>query len=191
MAVITVSRQYGSLGNVVVNMVAQRLGYRVAMRDLINQAALRAGSPVVALAVIDELHLLGISPTSEEYQAYIRAVQTVIEELAAEGNVILAGRGGQAVLHNRPGVLHVKIIAPLEIRAQRLAERHGIPLQAARAQARASDRERRLYLKRFYDLDWNDPLLYDLVINTARLTPEAACDLICIAVQQHVSRFKG
>ena len=84
MAVITVSRQYGSLGNVVVNMVAQRLGYRVAMRDLINQAALRAGSPVVALAVIDELHLLGISPTSEEYQAYIRAVQTVIEELAAE-----------------------------------------------------------------------------------------------------------
>jgi cytidylate kinase len=186
MAVITVSRQYGSLGNVVINAVAQRLGYRVAMRDLINQAALRSGSPAVALAIIDELHLLGISPTSEEYLGYIRAVRSVIEELAAEGNVILAGRGGQAVLRNRPGVLHVKMIAPLEIRAQRLAERHHISLQAARAQARASDRERRQYLKRFYDLDWNDPLLYDLVINTAHLSAEAACDLICLSVQQHL-----
>jgi cytidylate kinase len=188
MAVITISRQYGSLGNVVVNMVAQRLGYRVAMRDLINQAALRAGAPVVALAVIDELHLLGVAPTPEEYTAYIRAVQTVIEELAAEGNVILAGRGGQAVLHNRPGVLHVKMVAPLEVRAQRLAERHDISLAAARAQARASDRERRLYLKRFYNLDWNDPLLYDLVINTASLSAEAACDLICLAVQKYIPR---
>ena len=183
MAVITVSRQYGSLGNVVVNAVAARLGYRVAMRELINQAALRAGAPSVALAVIDELHLLGISPDPEEYQAYIHSVRTVIEELAAEGSVILAGRGGQAVLRGRPGVLHVKIIAPLEIRAQRLAERHSISLQAARAQARASDRARCQYLKRFYDLDWNDPLLYDLVINTARLSDEAACDLICRAVQ--------
>ena len=68
-----------------------------------------------------------------------------------------------------------------------LAERHHIALQAARAQARASDRERRLYLKRFYDLDWNDPLLYDLVINTAHLSDEAACELICLAVQQHIS----
>jgi cytidylate kinase len=186
MAVITISRQYGSLGNGVANAVAARLGYRVVMRDLINQAALRAGSPAVALAVIDELHLLGISPTSEEYQAYIRALRSVIEELAAAGNVILTGRGGQVVLRDHPGVLHVKIVAPLEIRAQRLAERHHISLQAACAQARASDRERRLYLKRFYDIDWNDPLLYDLVINTARLSAEAACDLICQAVQQHL-----
>ena len=186
MGVITVSRQYGSLGNVIVNAVAARLGYRVAMRDLINQAALRAGSPSVALAVIDELHLLGISPTSEEYQAYICSVRTVIEELAAKGNVILAGRGGQAVLHDRPGVLHVKIIAPFEVRAQRLAERHHIALQAARARARASDRERCLYLKRFYNLDGNDPLLYDLVINTAHLSVEAATGLICRAVQEYL-----
>lgn len=183
MGVITISRQYGSLGNVVVQAVAERLGYRVAMRELINRAALRAGAPSVALAVIDELHLLGITPDPEEYQAYILAMRSVIEELADGGNVIIAGRGGQAVLRDRPGVLHVKMVAPLEIRAARLAERHHISLQAARAQARASDRERRIYLKRFYNIDWNDPLLYDLVINTARLSAEAACDLICHAVQ--------
>ena len=186
LAVITISRQYGSLGNVVMQAVAERLGYRLAMRELINQAALRAGAPSVALAVIDELHLLGISPDPQEYQAYIRAMGSVIEELADGGDVIIAGRGGQAVLRDRPGVLHVKIIAPFEVRAQRLAERHHISLQAARHQARASDRERRAYLKRFYNIDWNDPLLYDLVINTACLNAEAACNLICHAVQERL-----
>jgi cytidylate kinase len=183
MAVITISRQYGSLGNIVANAVAARLGYPVVMRDLINQAALRAGAPSVALAIIDELNLLGIAPTPAEYQAYTRAVQTVMEELAAQGSVVIVGRAGQVVLRGHPQALHVRLIAPLDVRAQRIAERHHVSLPAALAQVRASDRQRRAYLKRFYDSDWNDPLLYDLVINTARLNAEVACDLICQAIQ--------
>lgn len=184
MAVITMSRQYGSLGNVVANALAERLGYRVVMRELINQAALRAGAPSVALAIIDELGLLGISPTQDEYLAYSRAVQTVMEDLAAAGNVIIVGRAGQVVLRDHPGVLHVRLIAPLELRTQRLAERHHISVHAAHAQATARDRQRRTYLKRFYNIDWNDPLLYDLVINTAHLGAAEACDLIYQAARQ-------
>ncbi len=184
MAVITISRQYGSLGNIVANALAERLGYRVVMRELINQAALLAGAPSVALAIIDELGLLGISPTQDEYLAYSRAVQTVMEDLAAAGNVILVGRAGQVVLCDHPGVLHVRMIAPLELRVKRLAERHYISAHAARAQATARDRQRRTYLKRFYNVDWNDPLLYDLVINTAHLEATEACDLIYQAARK-------
>ena len=184
MAVITMSRQYGSLGNVVANALAERLGYRVVMRELINQAALRAGAPSVALAIIDELGLMGISPTQDEYLAYSRAVQTVMEDLAAAGNVIIVGRAGQVVLRDHPGALHVRLIAPLELRAQRLAERHNISVHAAHAQAIARDRQRRTYLKRFYKIDWNDPLLYDLVINTAHLGAAEACNLIYQAARQ-------
>jgi cytidylate kinase len=184
MAVITMSRQYGSLGNIVVHALAESLGYRVVMRELINQAALRAGAPAVALAIIDELGLLGITPTADEYQAYTRAVQTVMEELAAAGDVIIVGRGGQVVLANFPGVLRVRMIAPLDVRARRLAERLHISVRAAHAQAAASDRQRRTYLKRFYNIDWDDPLLYDLVINTAHLDAAQACDLIYQAARQ-------
>jgi cytidylate kinase len=184
MAVITISRQWGSLGNVIANAVADRLGYRVVMRQLINQAALRAGAPEVALAVIDELHLLGMAPTDEEYRAYIQAMHLVMEELAGQGKVVIVGRGGQVALRDRPGTLHVRVIAPFDLRVQRLAERHHISPAAARAQARASDRERRSYLKRFYNVDVNDPGLYDLVISTAHLSPATACDLICRAVQE-------
>lgn len=186
MTVITISRQYGSLGNSIANAVAGCLGCPVVMRDLINQAALRAGAPAVALAMIDELHLLGINPTPSEYQAYIEALKTGLEELARQGNLIIVGRAGQVVLHDHPGVLHIRIIAPLELRAQRLADRHHISIQAARAQARASDRERSSFLKRFFNSDWNDPLLYDLVINTAYISENEACGLICQAVKRDV-----
>ena len=188
MAVITISRQYGSLGNIVANALGQRLGYRVVMRELINQAASAAGAPEVALAVIDELGLLGLSPSEEDYQAYIHAVKSVMQELADEGNAIIVGRGGQVVLAGRPDVLHVRTVAPVELRVARIAARHHISLPAARAQIKTSDRQRRIFLKRFYAIDGNDPQLYDLVINTAHMSAETACDLICVALQQE--RFR-
>ncbi len=184
MAVITISRQYGSLGNITANALGQRLGYRVVMRELINQAAGAAGAPEVALAVIDELGLLGFSPTEQDYQAYIHAVKAVMLQLAEQGKVIIAGRGGQVVLAGRPDVLHVRFVAPVELRVARIAERHAISLHAAHAQVKASDRQRRIFLRRFYNIDANDPQLYDLVINTARMTTETACNLICSALEQ-------
>ncbi len=184
MAVITISRQYGSLGNITANALGQRLGYRVVMRELINQAARAAGAHEVALAVIDELGLLGLSPSEQDYQAYIQAVKAVMQGLADQGNVIIVGRGGQVVLGGRPDVLHVRTIAPLELRVARIAERHHISIRAAHAQVTASDRQRRIFLKRFYNIDGNDPLLYDLVINTAYMTAETACNLICTALNQ-------
>ncbi len=184
MAVITISRQYGSLGNIIANALGQRLGYRVVMRELINQAARAAGAPVVALAVIDELGLLGLAPSEQDYQAYIQAVKSVMLELADQGNVIIAGRGGQVVLAGRPDALHVRTVAPAELRVARIAERYAISLAAARAQIKASDRQRRIFLKRFYNIDGNDPQLYDLVLNTARMTAETACNLICAALQE-------
>ncbi len=182
MATITISRQMGSLGREVAGAVGARLGYRVVWRELINQAALRAGQPEVALAAIDELGLLGLSPATAAVESYNRAVRAVMEELAAGGNVILVGRAGQMILRGRPGVLHVRIVAPERVRAARVARQHGVSLDAALAQVQASDRNRRDYLKRFHHCRWDDPDLYDLIVNTARLTVEAAADIICSAV---------
>jgi cytidylate kinase len=96
--------------------------------------------------------------------------------------VVILGRAGQAVLQDRPETLHVQIIAPAAVRAERLALRLQIPLDGAIAQVEASDRFRRNYLKRFYQLRWDDPSLYDLVLNTARLEPLAAAQSIANAV---------
>jgi CMP/dCMP kinase len=184
MSAITIARQLGSLGDEVAQAVAERLNYRVMCRELINQAAARAGAPDMALAVIDDLNLLGLRPSVSSRRAYHQAVKTLFEELAAEGQVIIIGRAGQVVLRDRPEVLHVKVIAPVTLRAERIARQHNISIAAAQAQVEASDRHRRNYLRRYYHSRWDDPELYDLIVNTARLTPgEAAC-LICQAMAQ-------
>ena len=189
MAVITVSRQLGSLGREVGRLVADQLGYRFTWREMINEAARRASTPEVALATIDELDLLGLVPSTQACKAYCDAIQQVMTELAREGNVVIVGRAGQIVLRDYPGVLSIRIIAPYELRAQRTAARQGITLEAARSQVEASDNHRRAYLQRVYQAQWDDPMLYDLVLNTAKFTVQEAANIICpLALQYSAAR---
>ena len=182
MAVITVSRQLGSLGCDIADAVAQRLGYRKVWRGLINQAARRARTPGMALAMLDDLGLLGLKPSLSEERAYLEAIRDLIEELARGGNVLIVGRGGQAVLRGWPETLHLRIIAPLEVRVERLVQRHGVSAEAALAQVRASDSRRKRFVERAYRVDWNDPTLYGLVLNTGSIDLTRSVDLICHVV---------
>ena len=88
MTVITISRQLGSLSSEISRMTAEKLGYRLVWREVINQAARLAGAPEVALAEIDEFGILGVEPSPEAERDYLQAVQKVIIDLAEEGNVL-------------------------------------------------------------------------------------------------------
>jgi cytidylate kinase len=136
----------------------------------------------MALEMVDELGLLDIKPSWSAEKAYLVAVRELIEELARDDNVLIVGRGGQALLHGWPNTLHIRIIAPQDVRVERLVGRHGISAEAALAQIRASDRRRKRFVERAYHVDWADPSLYDLVINTASLDVARSAGLICHAV---------
>ena len=123
MPIITLSREMGSRGDDIALAVAQRLKLRLAGRELINRAAKEAGAPEVALAEIDELGLLGVKPSPAAQQLYREKMTEVIFDLVNQGDVLLVGRGGQAVLAGRPDVLHVLAIAPRELRARIVQER--------------------------------------------------------------------
>ncbi len=187
MATITLSRQMGSLGNQIATLVSEQLGYRLLERELINQAAQRADTPEMALAAIDELDLLKIRTTNRAVKAYREALEQVILEQANQGNVIIVGRAGQAILGMRPGVLHVRIIAPLLIRIERRSTQAEILWDSAAAQIEASDRNRNRFLKRVFQAKLDDPLLYHLVLNTGNLSPAQAANLICHAAQEIAS----
>jgi cytidylate kinase len=179
MRAITVSRQLGSLGTQIAHQVAQRLGYRVVWREAINRAAHKAGAPEMALVEIDDLGLLGLEPSTEECDAYHMAMRGVMRELADAGEVVIIGRAGQVLLRDRADVLHVKVIAPAGVRAERVAGVQKISVEAAAAQVEASDRIRAEYLQRCFDARWDNPVLYDLIVNTRRLSTSIAADLIC------------
>ena len=188
MAAITISRQMGSLGRQVGELVAKKLGYRLVWRDLINQAAGRARAPEVALATIDELDLFGLRPGVKEVRAYHDAVGEVVHELAEQGEVIIVGRAGQVILHGAPDVLHVRIYAPFDLRVERIAKQQDISLEMARGQVQTSDESRRRYLKRYYHARWDDPDLYDVMINTAELDLPAAVNILTEAAAGRFQR---
>jgi cytidylate kinase len=180
---ITISRQMGSLGRRVAEETVERLGYRLIWRELVNEAARRSGKPELALAAFDDLGLLGINASTRAFSAYRKAMEEVIEEIAAQGKAVIVGRAGQIVLRNRPDVLHVRVIAPLEVRISRVALQQNIEAECAQAQIESSDRHRKNFLRRFYKVRWDDPSLYDLIINTGRFTPENAAEIICKVVR--------
>lgn len=184
MATITISRQMGSLGSRVARETADQLGYRLLWRELINQAAKRSGTPEMALAAMDELGLLNIRTSNRAIQAYRVALEQVVLEQAQEGNVVIVGRAGQAILGSRPDVLHVRVIAPLLLRAERQAVQAGVSWDSAMAQVEASDLHRARFLRRFYQVKLDDPLLYHLVINTGNLSVSQAAGLIVFAARQ-------
>ncbi|MHB1120006.1 MAG: cytidylate kinase-like family protein [Bellilinea sp.] len=190
MDVITISRQLGSLGFQVGKEVAQRLNYQLVWRDLINQAAIRAGAPEVALAMFDEFNLLGIAPSPRQFADYIRVVGQVIKELADAGKIVIIGRAGQVLLADDPRVLHVRVVAPYQDRIERVAVSRGISVESAQAQVQASDRARKNYLRRFYQVNWEDPDLYDLVLNTGRISVATAAESICLTARVQESAIE-
>jgi cytidylate kinase len=117
-------------------------------------------------------------PLSVAFDRYVRMVGMVIRKLAREGNVLLLGRGSQVLLRSNPGVLHVQVVAPLDYRLGQVMAGLRLSKREAQNRVRASDHARSDYLRRYHDVDWLDPTLYDLVINTGRLTVEAAAQLI-------------
>jgi cytidylate kinase len=186
MPAITLSRKLGSLGTEIARSLADGLGYRMVWREVINEAACRACTPEVALAVIDDLGLLGLRPSGKAQRAYLQSVQQVIEQLVAEGGVIIVGRAGQIILRGYPDVLHVRITAPTALRIERVAARHTISSAAAKARVESSDRTRSTYIQRHYHVDWDDPKLYDLVINTETIPVQLARDLIARSWEQRL-----
>ena len=178
MHILTLSRQLGCGGDQIAKAVAQSLKWTYMDHAIVNRAAREAGAPEVALAHIDELGLLGLRPSPQQHRAYLNRIETLVRELASEGNVVIAGCAGQVILANHPQALHVQIVAPFEIRIVRLMEQDGISETAAMKRLLKSDKQRARYLKRNYGVDWLDPNLYDVLINTAKVTHETAVSCI-------------
>lgn len=109
--------------------------------------------------------------------------RAAIEAAYDRGEVVIVGRGGQAVLRGRPGVLHVRIEAPLESRITRLRDAVDFTPYAAQQEILDHDRAAADYVKRFYGVNWSDSSLYHLVINSDLWGIAPAARLIVSAVE--------
>ena len=170
MSIVAISPTIGSLGDEIGREVARARGYEFADREIIEKAAARFGEGVMQLAhVTEEKPTLWerFVDTSRRYMTYVEAI---VLELASRDDVVLAGRGAAFLLGSTRHVLRVRITAPERMRANRLVQLQGLVPEAAETLVRQSDNELGARVRYLYHVDWNDPLLYDLVLNTDRMT---------------------
>lgn len=214
MAVITLSRQIGSGGDEIAARVCELLGYRYFDKQLMVDAAAQAGlrelevvdfseefykvqdflsrlfrsgpRPVREVRTRDASHQVIDTLSTRELDEIqcTSLVKYTILRACETGNIVIVGRGGQAILKGKPGVLHVRVVAPLEERIQRLREKGMVGIADIKATLSQKDRATAEYLKRFYNIDGDDPSHYDMILNTGSLTTDAAAQVIAAAAQQ-------
>jgi cytidylate kinase len=158
--------------------IRQQETYEMRIDALVASEGLTRGA---ALAHIESRGGLEYAPR----QDYQDLVTSVILEFASEGQAMVVGRGGQMILREHPGVLHVQVVARFETRVYNIIEREEVKWREASRRVRLSDDQRAGYMRRFYNVGWLDCCLYDLVINTDRISPDVAADMIVQVVQAH------
>lgn len=206
MAIITISRELGSEGDQIADLLCEALHYQRVDKALIAQIAQEAGVDVDAVLAKEQSFSQRAKLVSSEMrslydrqpgafdkkstlgdEAYTQIARKTIEHYAKQGNSIIIGRGGQIVLRDMPDALHVHLYAPSEIRAQRLAKRFNISEPEAKRRISESDEEKKRFIANVYkNADWKDLRFYHLVINTSLITPETASKIIALAIAETI-----
>lgn len=183
MAVVTISRQLGSLGAEVAGFVAQELGFTLLDRKLLEALLKDQGLSEAEVDEVDEEPLGQAKGSSADRQVYVDLIQALVLDLASKEDLVVLGRGGQFIFKGCPGALHIQLIASPSVRVRRIKERLGIDEAEALHLIEESDRGRSAYISSHYGEDWRDPAHYDLVIRTDTLSLEEAAALILKAVE--------
>jgi CMP/dCMP kinase len=124
-------------------------------------------------------HVLALKfPEVRKKYDYASLVRSVVNEFADAGKVVIAGSGAQMILKDRHDVFHALIIAPEENRVRAIMEQEEVSRKVAERRIKENDLTRTTYFRRYFKVNWLDPNLYDLVINTGKVTKELAKDLI-------------
>lgn len=184
MAIISISRQKGSLGSTIGQALKKDLGYAYLDKETLEQHLIsKYGFSEKDFDRYDER-----KPTFWEgfiggKERYFQLLKASVYDFAQQGNCIIIGRGGQVLFRDFPGVLRVSVVAPMDIRIERVSERFSGDRRMAEHIVRDSDHDRAGFHHFFFDVNWEDHHLYDLVINTRYLTVEKGVQLIKDALQ--------
>ena len=198
---VCISRQYGSGGREVGELVAKKLGFTCYDKLLIQEAAKESGMNVDFLEKNDEKLTDPLLPFSGNcfadaadmgnlfYSAgdsAYEAEKKAIEDIAEKESSVIIGRCASSILAEKPGTLSVFLYADEESRITRIAARNGLGHHAAWERMEKVDRMRRRYFDFYSMTDWGKPESYDLMVSTSALGIEGAADLIVDLIRKRM-----
>ena len=200
MAVITISRQFGAEGKIIGRRIADTLGYYYADEDIIERAVVEIYASPKGRKIfeaepgdklkrfISMLNPFGTSlmelPLSDKERyidgyKYVELLNLIMPKIAREGNAVIIGRGGQYVLRDLEDTYHILLVAKEEDRIKFIENDYRVSRErTVQILKRMAKRRANLY-SYFGKKDYDDPKLYDLVLNMSLLSIDKAEELIC------------
>jgi len=185
MSVITISREFGSEGDRIAHQVADVLNHHLVDQKFIGVILGQYGY------VEFDKEYASLPTFWERFDAQrvrqrdvmVSLLNQVIQAVARHGNVILLGRSGFEVLGGFADVLHIRLQAPFAVRVARVRVQQGCSLQESEAIVKQADKVRVGFVEEFYRVPWNSMRAFDLVINTGKVDPDLAVEMIVRAAR--------
>lgn len=178
MSIIAVSRGTFSGGEALAKGVAERLGYGCVSREVIHEAAERYGFAVEELVAAMEKRPPLWERLVGKRTAYLICMRAALCDRAQKGQLVYHGYLGHLLLPGIAHVLRVRVIADMEFRIQAAMQQQRFGRKEAMAYIEKVDKERRQWTRFLFDVAWDDPYLYDLVLNLSRMNLAAACETV-------------
>jgi cytidylate kinase len=183
MAIITISREMGTGAYAIAKELAKKLKYTLIDRVKIEELAPSYGLTTEILERVDEKPPSYRTAEDRLQAAYLSTMELILLNCAKKGNVILYGRGGQDLIKGLDNVLKIRFEAPFEDRVEKFAEREWIDPELARDLIRKSDHQLGGFIHFYFNRNWNDPLAYDILFNTTRISQSAIVECVISAVK--------
>jgi cytidylate kinase len=184
MAIITISRGTKSGGESLAKCLSEKLGVPAISQEILQDAAKHFGISQALLVEQLEKTRGIIRGPSPERRLYLTAIQLALAERASKGPFVYFGHAGHLLMKGVPGILKIRVIAPMKRRAEKFMETQTLSYEEAKKAIEKLDEGRIKWTRFLYDVDWRDPSLYDLVINLDAIQIETACELVLCALDQ-------
>jgi cytidylate kinase len=181
--VITVAMEPGSGGFLLAEALAQRLGYDLYHKNILNAIAHSADTSEEVLDMIEKERFSKIQDfvsalVQENYVYsgdYVQHLTRVVTSLGIIGHAVIVGRGANFILPPERRFA-LRVVAPEEIRVNNVAMHFGVSLAEAKKRVKNRESRRRAFIKNTFRKDIAEVTAYDLVINTGRLDLHAAVE---------------
>ncbi len=188
MAIITLTRQSGSMGDEIGMLIARRLGYTFYSRKEIEQRIIEKGFTKEELKKYDERKPNFFDRFSKLRDKYLNCLSMVILEMAQQNNCVIMGRGAFLFLRDMPNHLTIRFVSTQEKRLEHIKSLVNTDSdKVALKMLIESDKRQRAFYKSCFHYDLNDHSLIHATVNTASLNPDMVAEMIVAGIKNNIS----
>ncbi len=187
---ITISREPGSGGRLVAEKLAEKLNFDYFDKEILQKMS---ESSQVSNTLLETLDGKGLSVLDEWIASlvdsrhlwpdqYLQHLMKIIAAVGKHGRAVIVGRGANFILPIEKQI-RIRIVAPMNLRIERVAKTHQISAEKARRRVIRTESDRKAFIRKYFNADINDPINYDFIINTSSVGIDFTVDVISMAVK--------